>query len=202
MEKAKQSRRKINNKGLSLVELIVAIGILAIASAAIFEFAITASKHYQQGTKEVQLQYEAQLTMNQLQDLLIDATKGVSYSVNGDTHRILSDADITEASVTAKQLTVYNEDKYCVIKWDVAQEQLLYSEYNREPDDSFTAVAVDVLMGEYVHAFSVDLSQMERGKTIRLDVVFNNEREYQVTQNVTLRNKVKVNGSLSEIYTP
>ncbi|MBO5657165.1 MAG: prepilin-type N-terminal cleavage/methylation domain-containing protein, partial [Agathobacter sp.] len=46
-----------NNSGLSIIELVVAVAIFAIASLSIYEFVIIASKHYQNQTVEVNLQY-------------------------------------------------------------------------------------------------------------------------------------------------
>lgn len=194
--------RKIrkNQKGFSLIELIVAMAILFIVSAAIFEFVIVASRHYQKETREVNLQYEAQLTMNQLQDLLIDATRGVTYSVNGGTEKILSDSEITVTGITSKQLTVYNTDRYYIVKWVASDGRLLYSEYSREADGSFTEITRDVLMAEYIHDFAADLTDLENGSSIRLDIVFDNGRTYEVAQNVTLRNRVSVNAAESELY--
>lgn len=188
-----------DNHGFSLIELVVSLAVLSIVSTAIMGLAVIASRHYQTQTKEVKLQYEAQLSMNQLQDILIDAQKGVSYSVNGSADRILKDEDITASTVYSKQLTIYNTDRYYIIKWNAAQEKLLYSEYYLE-SGLWKEAAKDALMADYVHTFSADLSEAEESGSIRLEVEFNNQRKYGVTQNVTLRNRVAVNKTQSEIY--
>lgn len=198
----RQRQHKLNNAGYSLVEVIVALAIVSIAAAAIFEFAIVSSKQYQKETLEAEVQYEAQLVMNQIQDLLIDASEGVAYAYStsdgGAQALILSDDEIG-AGVAAnfKYLTVYNDDKYYVLKWDAGQEKIFYSKYNAA--DS-ALEEDDALMAEFVHSFSVDISQLEENHSVRLNVTFDNDREYQVTQNVTLRNKVVVNKPASEVY--
>lgn len=175
---------KKRNAGFSLIELVLTMAIFMIASLSIYQFVVIASKHYQKETIEVNLQYEAQLSMNQLNDLLIDTTKGVSYRVNGGT----------------KELFLYNEGKYYVITWDATSQSLLYSEYVQNADSSWTQKTNKVLMAEYVEEFEVDLSDLEQSQIVRLSVKFRNSREYQVTQNVTLRNKVAVNAEISELY--
>lgn len=201
----RRGRRKLNNAGYSLVEVIVALGIVTIAATAVFEFAIVASKQYQKDTLETEVQYEAQLVMNQIQELLIDASEGVSYSYaasdGGVGDLILKDDGIAPGTAANyKYLTVYNDDKYYVLKWDLGQEKIFYSEYRNDGGGVFTLLADEALMAEFVHAFSVDISQLEENHSVRLDVTFDNQRSYRMTQNVTLRNKVAVNKSVSEVY--
>lgn len=201
----RRGRRKLNNAGYSLVEVIVALAIVSIAAIAVFEFAIVSSKQYQKDTLETEVQYEAQLVMNQIQELLIDASEGVAYgyadSDGGSYALILSDKEIgTGAAANYKYLMVYNDDRYYVLKWDLGQEKIYYSEYQNDGGGSFSLLADEELMAEYVHAFSVDLSQLEENHSVRLDVTFDNQRSYRVTQNVTLRNRVVVNKSISEVY--
>lgn len=195
----KKKPMKKNNSGFSLIELVVSIAILAIVSAAIFEFVMVAIKHYQKETREVELQYEAQLAMNQLQDLLIDATKGVSYTVNGST-LIQSDGDIAGVAVTSKEITIYNTERYYVVTWKADQEKLFYSEYSRQADGTWKTEADAVLMADYVNRFSADLTFFERNNSIGLDILFDNDKDYRVMQNVKLRNQVTLNASRADLY--
>lgn len=195
----KKQSLKENNAGLSLVELLVSIAIFSIVSIAFFEFLMVAVRHYQKEKTEVEVQYEAQLTVNQLQDLLVDAKKGVSYLVN-DRDFILNDDGIVTGDVESKQLIVYDTDRYYKITWSAAQERLLYSEYIQKNDGAWDEVAGDVLMAEYVREFSVDLSSFERNNSLGLDLLFDNAQEYRVLQNVKLRNRVLINKSLGQVY--
>ena len=61
-----------NNKGFSLVELIVALAIFAIAGVAVFGFMVNSSRLYQRTNVEVKLQYEQQLAVNQIRDMYHD----------------------------------------------------------------------------------------------------------------------------------
>ncbi len=188
-----------NNAGFSLVEMLVAIAVFSIVCLAFFEFLMVALRHYQQGTREVEVQYEAQLTTNQIQEMLIDVKEGVTYTVNGSMVR--SDADVPAGvTVTDKELFIYNTDRYYVVEWRADSRELYYSEYNRPPGGVWNTVVSDVLMAEHVSEFSVDLTFFDRNNGVGLDLLFDNDREYRVMQNVKLRNQVSVNATLAEIY--
>ena len=68
-----------NNKGLSLIELIVAIAILAVAGVAILGFVMNTSSSYAKTNKEVKLQYEQQLAVNQVRDMIVESDKGIYF---------------------------------------------------------------------------------------------------------------------------
>ena len=69
-----------NNKGATLVELIVAMAVIAILMGQIGVLIYNTTNLYQRGTFEVDLQTESQQFVNQLQELLIDCDGFVSYN--------------------------------------------------------------------------------------------------------------------------
>lgn len=72
---------KNNNRGLSLVELIIAVGMLTIVGAMIVSFVAITSRTYTNVSAESSVQEEAQLTLNQIKDLVIDANRAVAYGL-------------------------------------------------------------------------------------------------------------------------
>lgn len=208
---------KENNKGFTLIELLITLMIVAIVSVAVFSFAVVSSRTYQKQTKDVELQYEAQLAMNQIQELLLDAGEGVSYSYNGvnagtpniiHANMIKSDADIPVTvppappiTVATKELAICNEDTCYVIQWDAGEQKLYYYEFWNDAG-TLKMAADHVLMADYVQSFSANLNDVAENGSVYLDIVFNRDSNYQLQQSVRIRNKVKVNEALSVYYHP
>lgn len=63
-----------NNKGYSLVELLITLAIFAIIMLAIILMMRTSLVSYKNGIQETTMQEEAQIVANQVEDLLVDAT--------------------------------------------------------------------------------------------------------------------------------
>lgn len=191
-----------DNSGFSLIELIAAMAVLAVASVAILHFLNTSTTHYQKTNSEVEVQYEAQIATNQITDLLIDARKGVRYTYNM-SNLILSDAAIADLSViTSKEVTVYNDDVYYILTWNKDDKKLYYTDYTYDSSTGTWNLTTDkVLMAEYIENFSMDMTNTAENGVVRLKLTFKRDNEYEVTQNVTIRNKVNVNpATLAEVY--
>ena len=68
-----------NNKGFSLIELLVALAILAVAGVAIAGFVMNTSHSYSQTNTEIKLQYEQQLAVNQIRDMIVESDRGIYF---------------------------------------------------------------------------------------------------------------------------
>jgi prepilin-type N-terminal cleavage/methylation domain-containing protein len=209
---------KNKNSGLTLVELIVTIAILAVASTAIMGFLTVATRQYGKGNNEVSLQYEAQLANNQLMNLILDTQKGITYQYNTATNSVTihSDADIPNPDdVVSKTVYLYaydeassgTRDTYFIIVWEKATKKLYITEYDYSTaDPSWTPDHDPItkkemgLLSNYVEDFSLDLNQVETEQRLRMNLTFKNESEYHVNQNITLRNKIKIDKTVAEIY--
>ena len=67
-----------NNKGYSLFELLVSIAIFAVVMLGIISIMSSTSVLYRNGQQEVTLQEEAQLVLNQIENILVDSTGAVT----------------------------------------------------------------------------------------------------------------------------
>ena len=103
----------IGKKGFTLVEIIVSLAIMTIVAGAVGAFVIAGNNSYMRGNKELTLQEEAQLTANQMIDLIIDVEKGISFSnltdqeavdVDGNVAKDVNGMEVTNASVSELRL--------------------------------------------------------------------------------------------------
>ena len=87
----------IGKKGFTLVEIIVSLAIMTIVAGAVGAFVIAGNNSYMRGNKELTLQEEAQLTANQMIDLIIDVEKGISFSNLTDQKAVDMDGNVAKA---------------------------------------------------------------------------------------------------------
>ncbi len=86
------------NKGFTLIEVIVASFILGIISIAVFGFMTTGARTYNSVNSTINLQYDTQLTMAQIEEQLMDCGEELHWNptemtlliVNEDTQHIFA----------------------------------------------------------------------------------------------------------------
>ncbi|MGI5979334.1 MAG: PulJ/GspJ family protein [Oscillospiraceae bacterium] len=81
---------KQDNRGFTLVELLVSVVIFSIVCMAVFGFMIAGSTSYTNVQHRIDLQIRAQLTLNQVSQALLNANVGVKFE-NGVLHALSSD---------------------------------------------------------------------------------------------------------------
>ena len=150
------------NKGLSLVELLITIAILSIVLVIAVSFMMTGSRSFTKGNADSNVQKEAELTVNQIEDMIIDINGGVSMTDDDDKTEMTmyhaeDDGSGTGAMLYTKEAVTWNKsdhNMYCS-KWKV--------NYDRDTDTytvdpAATDNYVDQLLAEHVTSFDVDLS--------------------------------------------
>ena len=184
----RKTYRNIGNQGVSLIELLVVIAIIAIVGGLIAGFIMTSTKAYKSADKEVNLQYEAQLAVNQIRDCIIDANANISQSE--DTYSIYNR---TEEGYTRETLS-----------WDASKQAIFYEKWKKDKTDSQEVVQTEaVKLADYVDDFSMDLSKAEEERKVEIALSMSYKgKEYSTSSIVNLRNAILVNDTKKEYDTP
>ena len=178
----KNSVKKLNNKGFTLVELIIVMAIMGLVGLAVAGFIGTSSSQYKSATKEVDLQYEAQIFMNQLGDMVQSATKVTSCTYSATAGDVVEVFEVTK--------TIEKEDPKA--SGNTITETHVYK-LTLNLDKSKVYMQKDSgskdLMAEYVSGFKATIDKDKN--SVNFDVDFKNDNKtYNVTQNFTMRNKM------------
>mgnify|MGYP002672692812 CR=1 FL=1 len=198
----KKLRIQQQNSGFSLVELIIAIAILVIVTGAVCSFIIITSRNYANGNNDISVQQEAQLALNQMSDVIIDATQSINYVGYDESNqpvKALKDSEFT-FTPEKKALIVYNtatpasgegteeistyadpgtpaEDTSTELHnymfyWQKADENLYFSMADAGGSFPMPEETDCVLLAENVTEFQVDLSQVEERRVVKLKLNF------------------------------
>lgn len=160
--------KKRDNRGLTLVELLCTITILSVLAAAVGSVLVVSAKNYQRGTSEINLQQEAQLTANQIADLVIDTTAALQYD---------------EPSAT---LTINKAGASYQVVYRAGEQKLYYSDGTTEQ-----------LLAEYITRFQVVLGSGDTAdnkggvQTLQLTLgLAKDSKTYESDYTITTRNGV------------
>ena len=209
---------KRDQKGFTIVELIIAVAILAIVTLAVCGFILVGSKSYTSANTDIMLQQDAQLALNQISDVIIDTTDSINYRVGtteDNLQLVLKDSEYG-GEATYKSLVVVNRgnedsnnDNKCYrFDWDKAAETIYFNEADvaltadmadeeieSAVNAGFAAVEGDkAILAEHVTELGVDLTQFEENRVVMISMTFENGgRQYATSNNVTVRNRIAIN---------
>lgn len=190
-----------NQKGFTLVELIIAIAILAIVTLAVCGFIVVGSRSYTSANTDIMLQQEAQLALNQISDVIIDTTDSISYG-NG-MELVLKDSEFS-SEPDEKILVVVNKkgsnndnDSYR-FEWSKDSETIYFNTSDTVIDDTNLEPVFDdtnrAILAQHVKELHIDISQFEENRVVMISMTFRNgNKEYTTSNNVTVRNRIALN---------
>lgn len=164
-----RKKLKKDQRGFTLVELIVTILIMSIVMVAAAGFLITAVNSYRVANIELELQSEAQVAMNQFNDILIEAKQ---YKFEQDLSGNPKLTVVTPGTQGAGDVTYY---------FSVKNSELLFSKTPDDPDPP--------LLARYCKKFEIKESGKENKLvTVTIDFEYAG-RTYETTSCISLRNQ-------------
>ena len=213
--------KKRNDKGLSLVELIAAVAIMAIAGIAICGFISFCSKSFANSNENVKLQYDQQMVVNRVRDTVLETSSGISYDPLTHTLRVFSKNP--KFNKTAANSAANPKYMVTVIAWNgnrtdpedtsydpTLKSQFLLSSITTEKtslaDIASITPSTSAVLTDTLNDFDVDLTDLDEGK-VKLKFVFQvgKDKEITVTPVVSLRNfltEVTDTTDVDDIYEP
>lgn len=167
---------KLNNAGISLIEILITIAILGVVGGSVIGFLQSGTKSYQNTDREVDMQYDAQVLLNQVGDYVINANSG------------LKQKDNTVYIYNTNENTLETE----ILSWD-SQEQILYYEKTEKVNETESTVVDKTVLSKNVSQFSVDLAKADAERKVNAELTLQKEQKtYEATATWNLRNSVAV----------
>lgn len=182
---------KLNNRGLTLIELIAVIAIIGVFGVVIASFVTSTANFYRHASDTANVQRNMQNTLESIENLILDTNQSISYQA--DDRAVENDMGQNEAVEKLLVMkSVTDDDKgnkvetVDVLRWR-PDEQKLY--YIRNPQN-YGTIYGDVL-AENVSGFNVDISKAKTEGIVRFQLSMTKRGE-KITQTYTvaLRNQL------------
>lgn len=202
------------NRGLTLVELLVTVAILSVVLLVATSFMSTGSRTFARGSADAQVQKEAELAVNQMEDMVIDVNGGVDLiedTTTGDSELILYNAGGNSGVVEyTKESIIYKkaDQKIYCSKWNMIYNTATNSYEVDSPQYT------DQLLAENVTDFKADISDIYTDtasdgstidivKSVQIKVGYDDgtgKAAYATSPIITLRNRMMKSDNPTNIF--
>ena len=196
---------KKDNRGLTLIELIVTVAIAMIFSGVILTFVAGAAKSYRRTSGGAQSQMEMQDALDQLENLAMNANLSMFYAKGEKTtttvnanDKIENDSDIASPLNQTKTLFMGSKEEsgesiYSVVIWNADNGKLTFFKTGTKKGTGTGSVENAEVIAENVTQFAADIHDVADAHTVRFKLVTKvNGRKVEKTETVTLRNDIVI----------
>lgn len=192
-----------NNKGFTLVELLVSVVIFGVVLTAAFGFMLASAKTYNKVNDRLEIQNQSQAALNLIEEYVIDCNLGISF--------VPSDEDYVKDGKSYPTGTLYILDEeengedieYTVHIFKLGSDEVLrYAETSATPKTNLETGEIESFsfsepVGDKVtdKAVEFSVSYTPNAKTFEISTInitlgmIKRSAEYSGTINIALRNK-------------
>ena len=196
---------KKDNRGLTLIELIITVAIAMIFSGVILTFVAGAAKSYRRTSGGAQSQMEMQDALDQLENLAMNANLSMFYAKGEKTtttvnanDKIENDSDIASPLNQTKTLFMGSKEEtgesvYSVVIWNTDNGKLTFFKAGIKKGTGTGSLGTAEVIAENVTQFAADIHDVAEAHTVRFKLVTEvNGRKVEKTETVTLRNDIVI----------
>ena len=196
---------KKDNRGLTLIELIITVAIAMIFSGVILTFVAGAAKSYRRTSGGAQSQMEMQDALDQLENLAMNTNLSMFYAKGEKTtttvnanDKIENDSDIASPLNQTKTLFMGSKEEsgesvYSVVTWNTDNGKLTFFKAGIKKGTGTGSLGTAEVIAENVTQFAADIHDVAEAHTVRFKLVTEvNGRKVEKTETVTLRNDIVI----------
>lgn len=189
----RKQQLKLNNRGLTLIELIAVIAIIGVFGVVIASFITSTANFYRHASDTANVQRNMQNTLESIENLILDTNQSISYSYQADGRAVENDIGQNEAVEKLLVMESVTEDDkgnkvetVDVLRWRPDEQKLYYIRNSQ----NYGTIYGDVL-AENVSGFNVDISKAKTEGVLRFQLSMTKRGE-KITQTYTvaLRNQL------------
>ena len=194
-----------DNRGLTLIELIITVAIAMIFSGVILTFVAVAAKSYRRTSGGAQSQMEMQDALDQLENLAMNTNLSMFYAKGEKTtttvnanDKIENDSDIASPLNQTKTLFMGSKEEtgesvYSVVIWNTDNGKLTFFKAGIKKGTGTGSLGTAEVIAENVTQFAADIHDVAEAHTVRFKLVTEvNGRKVEKTETVTLRNDIVI----------
>ncbi len=194
-----QTDKKQKNRGFTLIEMIVTVAIIAVFSGVVLTAVTAGARMYRNVSSNTRVQVDAQQLADDMENLIIDANKGVYYAYGSGRHIGTAIADDIDSGVSGdRTFLICNQfqdaDGKTYLKVEALdfveeEERVYYSSWlqGETPPEERSVYA------EGIKSFRADVSEAVSGHSVRFSLTTEkNGKQLYTLHTVNLRNQIKV----------
>lgn len=194
-----RKRQKLNNRGLTLIEMVSAIAIIGIFSTVVMTFITSGANFYRKTSITTKLQSDMQTTLERIENAIMDTNKSIAYTYSNGGSAIENDINqpVTaekEVVCTSTDLSVSTKDGDCLLtifQWSPSEQILYYNEGFIKDGKKSVSTASRAVLAENVSGFQADISKAKSEGIVLFRLTLKKgDKEISQLYTVTLRNKV------------